>query len=303
MPGGQAGVGGRFHEDAGPVKGGLDWNKLSSRNRRFTYDNFDVRPHFSISTGNGAATGATGNLNQIRSGPNSYEYIILGAGQTAIVPVWDATTGKGLDVAGDPTATEGFEYSFTPNVVTSGGGRAKHGFTIGGASAEPRPFFAQLSILPSDTSGFGEGFFGFIVMQAYQTAVATYNEYAGISLVGSGASAQVRIKTRLNAGAAGNVDTTQVAADGVGFTYRVEVNPFTREAKFAIGIGLTQTQIDNPASQCAYGGTVLPTTLTGFAFTSGVIVRPAFFFLQAADIVDTLFLQNFQCGYLPQRAA
>lgn len=294
MPGGASGEPGRAIGDAG-TRGGLEQQKFSSRNRRYTYDNFDALPLFNKSTGNSAATGATGDLNLMRTAQGYYEYKILGAGQTIIVPVWDAVTGKGLDFGQDQTISKGHETSFTPNVVTSGGGRAKHGFTIGGASSETRPFFAQFTLLQTDSSGFAEGFFGFIQMGAYQTALASYNEYAGLSLVGSGVTAQIRIKTRLNAGAAGNVDTTQTIGDSLGVTFRVEVDPVTRLARFRYGASLTQAQIDA-------GAVPFPTvTVTNFAFTSGVIVRPAFFFLHGADVVDNLFYQNFQCGFMPSR--
>lgn len=273
----------------------LEVGKFSGRNRKFTYEGFDALPSFSARTGNGAATGSTGNINQIRTPNGIYEYVILGAGQTIIVPVYDVTTGKGLDFGQDQTSTEGHETSFSPNIVTSGGGRGKHGFVIGGTGGETRPFFAQFTVLASDTSGYAEGFFGFIQMGAYQTALASYNEYAGLSLVGAATTAQIRIKTRLNAGAAGNVDSTQTVADNIPVTIRIEVNPVTRLATFKYGASLTQAQID--AGQVPF-----PTvTVTNFAFTSGVVVRPAFFFLHSADLVENLWYQNFQSGYLPVR--
>lgn len=276
-------------------QGQLGVEKFSSKNRKYTYDNFDGLPSFAARTGNGAATGATGNINQIRTTNGVYEYVILGLGQTIIVPVYDVTTGKGLDFGQDQTSTEGHETSFTPNIVTSGGTRAKHGFQVGGTGGETRPFFAQFTLLASDTSGFAEGFFGFIKMEAYATALASYTEYAGLSLIGSGTTAQIHIKTRLASGTAGDVDSTQTVADNISVTFRVEVDPFTRLVRFKYGPALTQAQID--AGQVPF-----PTvTKTNFAFTSGVIVRPAFFFLHGADLVDNLWYQNLQVGYIPQR--
>lgn len=290
MPGGTSGMPGRIVGD-----GQLEWQKYSGKNRKYTYEGFDSLPSFAARLGNGAATGATGVINQIKTQSGTYEYVILGAGQTIIVPVYDVTTGKGLDFAQDQTSTEGHETSFAPNIVTSGGGRAKHGFVVGGTGSETRPFFAQFTFLPGDASGIAEGFFGFIKMEAYQTALASYTEYAGISLVASGATAQIRIKTRLASGTAGNVDSTQTVGDGIPVTIRVEVDPATRLVRFRYGASLTQAQIDA-------GAVPYPTvTKTDFAFTSGVVLRPAFFFLNGADLVDTLYYQNFQCGYIPQR--
>jgi hypothetical protein len=290
MPGGQSGLPGRAVGD-----GALEQQKFSGKNRKYTYEGFDSLPSFSARLGNGAATGATGNINQIRTPNGVYEYIILGAGQTIIVPVYDVTTGLGLNFAQDQTSTEGHETSFTPNIVTSGGGRTKHGYIVGGTGSEVRPFFAQFTFLPGDASGIAEGFFGFIKQEAAQVALASYTEYAGISLVASGATAQIRIKTRLASGTAGDVDTTQTVGDGIAVTIRVEVDPITRLVRFKYGAALTQAQID--AGQVPY-----PTvTKTNFAFTSGVVLRPAFFFLNGADLVDTLYYQNFQAGYIPQR--
>lgn len=290
MPGGTSGFPGRIVGD-----GEIEARKFSSKNRKYTYEAFDSLPSFSAALGNGAAVGTTGAINQIRTQSGVYEAVILGLGQTIIVPVFDAVTGLGLNIAQDQVSTEGTEISFTPNIVTSGGGRAKHGFIVGGTGSETRPFFAQITVRPGDSSGIAEGFFGFIKMEAYATALASYTEYAGISLVGSGVTAQIRLKTRLASGTAGDVDTTQTVADALSCTYRVEVDPVTRKVRFRFGTGLTQAQIDR-------GDVPFPTvTKSDFAFTSGVILRPAFFFLNGADLVDTLYLQNFQCGYIPQR--
>lgn len=288
MPGGNSGLPGRAIGNDG-----LGFEKFSGKNRKYTYEAFDGLPSCQASTGNGAATGVTGNLNLLRTQYGCYEWHVKGT-QTLLVPVFDAVNGKGLDFAQDQTAADGHELSFTPNLTTAGS-RGKHGFVIGGTGGETRPFFAQVTVLTPDTSGFAEGFFGFVQMGAYQTAVASYNEYAGLSLVGAATTAQIRIKTRLNGGSAGNVDSTQTVADNIAVTFRVEVDPVTRLARFKYGPALTQAQIDA-------GAVPFPTiTVTNFAFTSGVIVRPCFFFLQAADLCENLWYSNFQAGFIPQR--
>lgn len=288
MPGGQSGLPSRA------LGGGLGFEKFSGRNRKYTYDNFDSLPTFQKSTGNGAATGSTGDLNLLRTSQATYEFHIKGT-QTIIVPVYDAVNGLGLDFGQDQTAADGHETTFGTNIVTALGTRSKHGYQIGGVGGETKRFFAQFTFKPADTSGIAEGFFGFIKMGAYQTALASYNEYAGISLNSSGTSAKVNIKTQLAGGGNVTTDTTQTLADNVVMTIRVEVDPLTRTARILAGQGLTQAAIDA-------GQVPAPTvTVTNFQFTSGVIVRPAFFFLQAADLCDNLFYQNFQAGYIPTR--
>lgn len=262
--------------------GDLDDTKFSTRRLKYTDERFDARPAFSISTGNGAATGSTGNLNQIRTQYGVYEQHIKGT-QTIIVPVFDATTGLGLNIAQDQTTSDGSEIVFGTNIVTSGGSRSKHGFVVG----TDKDFFAELQFKPADTSGLDTFAFGFRKMQAYSTA-NDYDDFAVIDTNNASTSAKIQIKTNLANAGVGTTDTTQTALDTLIQTYRVEVS-IGGVVRFLVGTG---------TASVAPTYTAFPTvTKTNFTFAAATVVVPYLFFLQASDLCDTLYLQRFKCGY------
>jgi len=249
-------------------------------NRRFISEDFSVRPMFSKTDGNGAATGATGDVNLMRTNRGQYEWHVKGAGQTILVPAYDATTGKGLDFAQDQASTEGHELAFSPNIVTSGGDRGAGAYKVGTDDA----FFARLQILSSDWSGVGTLFFGVRKPQAYATALATYTDYAGFKVVNSGALGAVKIETNLAGAGAVLVDTTQTIADNVAAVFEIRVKKdgtvFFRFNDGAPTVGVS-----------------------GFVFAAGTILIPVSFFLHSADLADNLWYQQFDTAYLPQKAA
>ncbi len=272
MPGGTGGFPGRILQD-----GGVTSAKLSTRLRKYTYDPFDCRPKFSKSDGYSDPTGATGDLNMFNTPYGAYEWHVKGAGQTIVAPVWDATTGLGLNFAQDLTSTEGHETLFG-SLMAAGDARGKHAFTIG----TDAPFFAQFKFRAADTSGVGYAAFGFRVTEAYATALATYAELACIDTNTSSTSAKIQIKTNLAAAGAATVDTTQTMLDNTSRTYRLEVD----------GTGKVRFFVDG----------LFPTvTKTNFTFTAGGVVQPFFFFLHAATSPGALYYQMFECGYLNPR--
>jgi len=280
MPGGKGG----FAQNRNIGLDELDPQRFSRlKNRRYTLEMFDTPPWFGASTGNGAATGGTGAINLIHTAKGIYEYVILGAGQTIIVPIWDRTNGKGLQFSQDQTATEGHELSFAPNITTAGQARGKHNYTIGTDKA----FFARLKFTADDVSGFNPFFFGFIRCGAYQTAIGSYTDYAGFKAVGAGTIADLNIETRLNSGTVSTVDTTINLADNDVVELEIRVS---------------QTGVVRFRYNGFEGGAGLPNPVSGFVFDAGDVVRPAAFFLHGADLVDNIWYQEFESGFLPEKA-
>lgn len=251
----------------------------NKNNRKYIFEDFSVYPRFAARLGNGAATGATGDRNQLITNRGTYVWHVKGAGQTILVPVYDDVNGKGLDFGQDQTATEGHELMFSPNIPTAGGDRGILGFKIGTDEA----FVARLKVLLSDWSGVNPLAFGIRRVQAEQAALASYTDYAAFKVVGSGTTGSVRLETNLNNAGAVTTDTSQTKADNVAADFRIHVGQD----------GKVRFWLDDGA----------PTVnVTNFVFDVGDIVIPFAFFLHGADLVDNLWYQEFEGGYLPKRA-
>lgn len=251
----------------------------NKRNRKYVFDDFSCRPQFSKSDGNGAATGATGDINVIATNRGVYEWHVKGAGQTILVPSFDVTNGKGLDWAQDNTNTEGHEVAFSPNIVTANGDRGHLAFVIG----TDDDFFVRCKYLSSDWSGVNPIALGFRKVQAYDTALANYTDYAVVKAVGSGTTGSLRLETNLNGGTAATTNTTQTKADDVAATFEVRVKK-SGSVKFLID------------------GAAPTVDVSDFVFDSGDIVIPFSFFLHGADVANNLWYQEFECGYITQKS-
>lgn len=252
-------------------------NKLV--NSRFFYDPFDVPPRFSSQLGNGAATGATGDINELATEKNQYEWHVLGAGQTIIVPVYDRANGKGLDFGQDQTATEGHQLRFGPNIVTAGQDRARGAYKIG----TDRAFYGKIKINTSDASGLNPLCFGLFKSQAYQTALTSYTDFAVFNVVVNGTLADIQLKTSV-ASVVTTVDTTQDWLDNESHTMELRVTQggvvtFVLDGKYPV------------------------VTRSGFAFAAAAVVQFGTFFLHGADLADNLWYQEAETGFLAVRGS
>jgi len=246
-----------------------------TKNRKYVFDAFDVRPIFAAAAGHGAPVGTTGATNIMRTGVGAYEYFVLGAGQTIVAPVWDPTNGKGLDIALDAVISEGLEIAFGPNIVTAGEDRGRLNFKIG----TDKGFFARLKIYITDASGFGPFHFGFRKVQAFQSTFTSYTDYAALELQ---ADLDILIATDLNNAGEVATDTTQNTADTSSREFEIRV---TQQ-------GAVSFLID---------GLVPTVNRTNFSFDAGDVVIPFCRLLHATDVAEATFLQEFEAGYLPER--
>lgn len=190
-------------------------------------------------------TGATGDINIMSLEKGIFmEQFILGAGQTIICPRVDT---QGLNVSGDLTAAEGFEYNW-------GAGRAnsKHSFTIGTSAA----FFLEWRFRVADVSGLEPCYIGFRKTQANQAAgaIANYTDFVGYGLNDGIAPGDCAISTQLNTGGLTNTDTNDAWADGTTHTLRIHVS----------AAGVVTFLFDGAP----------PTVTQAFTFDNGDVVHP-----------------------------
>lgn len=270
--------------------GTLDPQKQNaSTGGRYTKTTFRALGNFTTAVGYGAPTGATGAINNwdlpVDIGGQCYgQYFILGAGQTILAPAFDVTTSLGVNISLDQTSTEGAEYIFGARDGTATTGlRGKHEYVIG----TDKPFFAQWKLTLADASGTDNFLMGFRRTQAFQTAHTGYTDYAAIGLFTAANPGLIQTKTRLNTGTAALVSSTATWADAATKTLRVEVLQ-NGKVRFILNGAMLGNQTSGLTGQA-------------FTFDAGDTVLPYLFFLNSADLTDSVMLQEFECGYIEKR--
>lgn len=128
-------------------------------------------------------------------------------------------------------------------------------------------------MLPADVTGTDDLCIGFRKAEAYQAAVDNYDEAAYFQINGT----TVNIETILNNGATSTTATGAAAADAVAITLRLEV--VDRVVTFKVN------------------GSV-PGTTVEFTFDANEKIIPFVYFLHHTDLMDTLYLQKWECGRL-----
>lgn len=215
----------------------------------------------------GATTGATGDRNQFLFEDGLIENHVKGT-QTILTPV---LTAVGWDIGCDQTAADGNE--FTPGILGRLDGPA---FKVGTDAA----FFTTLKFKPADASGANPILVGFRKAEAYQAAVTSYADYALIGIVGTSNPNLIKIKTQQTGGGNTDTDTTDTWADNAVKTLGVYVSAG----------GVVTFTTDANASG-------VPTAVVAYTFTAALTVIPCVYFLQAADLCDTLELVQWKWGF------
>lgn len=229
---------------------------------RRKFDRFRTRPLFSDDDGDGIPTGTTGDVNIMKTDVLDYEYAILGAGQTIVMPVW-ATTG--VDIGLDQTTTEGIEIT---NGISS---LSRFAFTVGTDAC-----YFKVKVKVADASGANPLLVGFRKAEAYQADEDDYDEMVAIGLVGTANPNTIKIQTILNAAATVSTDTTQTWADAATKTLEVYVTK----------AGVVTFKIDGAA----------PTATKAFTFDNAEVIVPFLYFLNAADLAGAVELIEWQAG-------
>ena len=265
------GKGPKVSNPDGPV--GPETLSKSLRHKRYFYEPFVKQPFsWTITTdGYGNPTGTTGNVNGIHTGFNNFAWQVKGT-QTIVVP--SVTTDHAYDFGLDQTLADGFELNPSTVVVTNATYAHPLHYTVGTDEAYFRLLFSAEDVSGADLT------VGFRLVEAYQTAVASYDTYAGIRVLGDSSSAAgaITLVNELDASATAATDTTDTLADGTAVEFEVRI--VGTKARFFIN-GASPT-ID----------------LRTFAFTSGDVVMPFVFFLNTTDVVGELKFIRMEGGLL-----
>lgn len=245
----------------GALAGGSVRNALKADiANRFTYEPFATRVTGAAAIGYGNPVGTTGAVNILRTDRNLFEYVPLGAGQTILIPVWSAT---GLDIAGDQTATEGFEIS---QGITA---RSRAAFVVGHDA-----FYMKVKAGIEDVSGATTLLMGFRKAAAYTADYNDYTDFAGLNI----ARGTVNSETALNNAATVVTDTTKDWADTEEHTIEVRVLKSGRVLYYWDGVKLTVP----PA----------------FTFDATDTVVPFIFLLNHADLAGKVELRTYESGLI-----
>jgi hypothetical protein len=185
---------------------------------RYAYYNGDHQPRLSAANGYGDPAGTTGTLAKMvcfGQFPLIADYFALGAGQTLLGPLL-STAGLGLEVSGDQTVDEGYEFVFGTLDV-----RGPHTFTVGTDNA-----FLRMKFSIEDVSDFDEVCVGFRKKESVNATLENYDEAAFLT-VPTGA---LKCWTILNNAATTKTDCAEAWADGE--THELMVTLIGRQVGF-----------------------------------------------------------------------
>lgn len=183
--------------------------------------------------------------------------------QTIIAPRMDAT---GLLVSLDLTDNEGVEYNWGAR------NNAKHAFTIGTDPA----FFLEWKFTLADVTGCDPVGIGFRKVEANNSTLESYTDFAWIGVSESDTTAVISLKTRLNSGAVTTTNTTDAWTDGQSHTLKILVS----------AAGVVTYTIDGSA----------PTSTAAFTFDNADVVMPFFHGLHGTTSPGAWHWETCKCG-------
>jgi hypothetical protein len=238
----------------------LGASHILDASERFTYDLFRTCPIFEDQDGIGDPTGATGDVNIMKTERASYEYEIKGAGQTILAPVF--TAAGSLDIALDQAADEGVEIT---QGITA---RSRAAYVVGTDA-----FYMRCTLDIEDVSGTDDCAIGFRKAEAYQVNIDDYDEMAVLNVI----SGNITSETILNGGGTTATDSGEDWGDTEEHTLEVRVD---------IG-GYVSFWLD---------GAQLTAAESGFQFDSGEVLVPFLFFLNTGDFAGEVLLHRWEVG-------
>jgi hypothetical protein len=190
-----------------------------------------------------------------------------------------ANTGKpvmtavGLDISSEQTSGDGMELSL------GWAGASGKAYVVGTDPA----FYTCATFKVTDASGANPLVVGFRALEPSNATIANYTEYAYIGIIGTSNPNLIKITTEVDANLDGTgdgatvTDTTDTFADLATKTF----------CTFVSGAGVV-TYTNNGAA---------PTATAAATLTDGMMVVPFIYFLNAADLVDTLEVTDWEDGY------
>jgi hypothetical protein len=247
----------------------IDANLVKAAGDYITFDGNCVAS-VSGQTG-GAPSGTTAAVNILGFRNLVLEQFVIGAGQTLIVPILSTANANytGVNVAGDQTDTEGFEYNWGAANVNS-----RNAFTIGTSAA----FFLEWQFQIEDVSGAGQVGIGFRKSEANNATMTSYTDYAWIGMSSADSATAIQLKTELNSGGTTTTNTTDAWADAAVKTLRINVS----------AAGVVTYLIDG----------VAPSVTAAFTFDTADVVVPYFRCIQSTDLTQVAW-RSMRCGFQP----
>lgn len=182
--------------------------------------------------------------------------------QTIIAPRMEAS---GLLVSLDLTDDEGCEYNWGAR------SNAKNVFTVGTDGA----FALEWNFTLADVTGADPIGIGFRKVEANNSTLESYTDFAWIGVSESDTTAVVSIKTRLNSGSVTTTDTTDAWADGETHSLKILVS----------AAGVVTYEIDGSP----------PTVTAAFTFDADEVM-PFFHLLHGATSPGAVHWVNYNCG-------
>lgn len=240
------------------------YNDAISRNfwdQNYQYENWKQVPVTSDKAG-GATSGTA--VNVLYTKNLSLEYEPKGT-QTILAPVVVSVSEgvSALNIAMDQTDDDGVELC--PGILNSNALSFKVGYDAA--------FFIKVSFSIGDVSGTDDCAIGFRKAEAYQANIDDYADMAVLNVI----SGNIFMETIVGGAATVSTDTTDNWADGE--THELEVKVSSE--------GVVTYSIDNSD----------PTVSANYTFTDSLYVVPFMFFLNSTDLVDTLNILEWECGF------
>jgi hypothetical protein len=253
----------------------------SFREARYGFEPFSRSPHSWLAVGNGGTvsgyadpTGTGGNVIGLDTGYNTFVWTVIGTqGDAKLTP--RLTTDGYYDFSLDNTLSDGFELLVGgDSLVTTGGNLPSH-YTMGTDSGA----FVRLKFKAINASGV-DLVVGFRKVEAHQADFNSYDELAGLQVLGdsSSAAAAINAVNILNNAATNSDSTGDTLADATS----VEL------AVFITGRVVTVT-IDGAATS---------TEVDAFSFDDGEVVQPFIQFTQTTDLCTELSFQRLEWGLI-----
>ncbi len=232
---------------------------------QYTFENWKQNPQACKSAG-GATSGTTGAVNLLTTSKSSFEYAILGAGQTITAPqiAFVSTGVAGLNCELDPSNNEGLEIC--AGILASN----KNAFQIGSSSA----FKFRCRLLLSVVANTDDCAIGFRKAEAYQANVDDYADMAVLNVI----SGDIKIETIVGGAATVTTDTTDDFANAA--------------------IKDIEVRVDEEGAVTYLINGEAPTVTADYSFTDGLTVVPFLYFLHTDTAAVVTSVSDFNADFV-----
>lgn len=262
---------------------GVMWRKVSAKGSNTLYvradgggraisedfEHYATAAQIPILTATGLVRATTANLLALLTTPGGNVLGQVNLGTQTLPPVMAAS---GINIGMDQTSSEGCE------LFSNFAGATGKPFLVG---IDPA-FYFQAEFTITDVSGTDTLICGFRSAEVNNGTLANYDTYAGLGFNTAANPGAIKVITEIDGGGATVTDTTQTLADAT----RIKVKVLVSAA------GVVTYQVAQA------GGTLAAPTVTAAAtITDGKAILPFFHYLNASDLVDSLFIHSWEAGY------